>query len=339
MSFLDGMKYVAGSDGDRTEFSVPLSADDDELLGRECPVDECSPKYFKITVASHDDDEAPSLSDTSLTCPYCGHNDGFGVFHTQAQIDWAKSLLFREVTEASARYLQKAVRPLNNIRGPIKITAKVTTSLPPILQYVEEKLKRQTTCEQCNMKYAVYGVSYHCPFCGGGALSTHLRESAETIRVLAAEAERIGKKFGQEAHDKMLGNAYEDAVGLFEGFLKLVYRYGLRKRMSAEDADRLFAKLGTAFQRLDGAETILKRDLAIDLFDGVADPEKQNLSVVFSKRHLLTHSLGVVDKRYRTKVSAAEREGQDVRLHANEISPALILIERVVLQAARPLGL
>jgi hypothetical protein len=339
MSYFDGMKYVTGSDGDHTNFAVPLSADDDGLLGRECPSDECSPKYFKIIIAAPDDEEAPSLSDISLTCPYCGHTDGFGVFHTQAQIEWATDLITREVTQAAARSLENALRPLNRMRGPIKLTAKVTTSLPPILQYVEEKLKRQTTCEQCHMKYAVYGVSYHCPFCGGGALSTHLRESVETIRVLAAEAETIGQKFGHEAGDKMLGNAYEDAVGLFEGFLKLVYRYGLRKVLPRDEAEHLFGKIGTAFQRLDDTARILQRDLSVELFRGVSDRQKAELAVVFNKRHLLTHSLGVVDQKYRIKVRAAEREGQDVRLNAREIGPALELIERVVVQAAMPLGL
>jgi hypothetical protein len=126
MSFFDGMKYVSGFDGENPRFAIPLNPDDDGLLGRECPTEHCTPKYFKITVASEDDVDAPPLTDTTLRCPYCGHTDNFQEFHTQAQIDWATDLVVHEVENAAVRSLKKSLRPLNNMRGPIRITAKVT---------------------------------------------------------------------------------------------------------------------------------------------------------------------------------------------------------------------
>src|SRR5260370_31478043 len=49
-----------------TQFSIPISPDDDGYLGRECPIDECL-GYFKIRPGTGVKGPAP------CDCPYCGH--------------------------------------------------------------------------------------------------------------------------------------------------------------------------------------------------------------------------------------------------------------------------
>lgn len=331
-----GMKYVTGFKGDDPQFSVPLEADGDGLLGRECPADQCSPKFFKIAVPADDADD--HLTDASITCPYCGTKEPFQEFHTQAQINYTHDLVQAEMEKAIVRSLRKSTRRLNSIRGPIQLRATVTANLPTIRHYVEDKLKRQTTCEQCQGRYAVYGVSYHCPFCGGGALTNHLRESAATIRVLATEAANVGQRCGQDACDRMLGNAYEDAVTLFEGFLKLIYRYGVRKRCSPQEAERLESKIGTSFQRLNDAELLLQRDLQAELFRNVSTADRDRLAIVFSKRHVMTHNLGLVDTKYANSVQAIQKPGQEVSMDSNEIAWSIDIIEAVLGVAAQSVG-
>jgi hypothetical protein len=339
--FNDLKKYQTGHDErGNPRFSVPLTADEDGLLGRECASSGCELRYFKISVEKDESGEKP-LTDAELTCPYCGHRDSFQEFHTRAQIKWVESMMLRDVERTIVRKLNDAFRPLNNMRGgfiKLKMTAKAS-SLPIIHKYVEEQLKQTSECPECSQKYAVYGVSYHCPICGGGTLSAHLRDSVKTIRVLAAEAARIGQEHGPAAHDKMLGNAYEDAVSVFEGFLKLIYAYGVRKAFSTADAEKLQRQVRTSFQRLDGADQLMRRDLSIQLFQGVAQPDHDRLAIVFCKRHALTHNLGLVDQRYRDQVRAWEKTGQEVPLAAAEIAWAVNLIEDRLAEAAKKVGL
>lgn len=205
--------------------------------------------------------------------------------------------------------------------------------LPPIRKYVEEQLKQVCTCDSCSARYAVYGISYHCPFCGEGALLSHLRESIATIEVLTSESDAIGKKHGEAAKDRMLGNAAEDVVTVFEGFLKLVYRYAVQKQYSPEVAIRLQGQIRISFQRLAGAEEFFRRDLSIELFDVLTADEKEHLGVMFSKRHVLTHNLGLIDEKYRQQVSSWEKEGQEVPLEGAEVERALALVERIISSA------
>ena len=76
-----------------SEFSIPISADDDGYLGRECPVQECL-GYFKLTPGTGIKGPAP------CHCPYCGHSGESKTFFTQEQIDYARSVVLRKVTDA-----------------------------------------------------------------------------------------------------------------------------------------------------------------------------------------------------------------------------------------------
>ncbi len=264
------------------------------MVGRECKSPDCSLSYFKIRDGRDEGDE--SGEKTLRTCPYCGHQDACEEFFTAAQLDWIERLLHRDIEQTIVRQLNRSFGRMNRSqRGPLKMTAKVTVSvLPSAAPYVEEKLKQATTCDHCGGAYAVYGISYYCPFCAGGTLGAHIRQSCEAARTLAAIADTTGDKHWQTVRDQLLGNAYEDAVTLFEGFLRRLYEYGLKTRRNAADVSSLVGKLRNSFQRLDDADAIIQRDLGLDLFCELMVADRERLSAVFCKRHILTHNLGLV---------------------------------------------
>lgn len=337
--FRDMKKYQTGVNEDgNPRFAVPLEADEDGLLGRECANKDCTLRYFKISVEADESDDSP-LNDATIHCPYCGHADSFQEFHTEDQVKRVHSMMLRDVEQTMTDMLNDTFRPLNSQRGLIRISAKATANLPPLHRYVEKKLKQTTTCPQCSQFYAVYGISYQCPFCGGGTVTVHLRDSVQTIRVLADEAEQIGQKHGVAVHDKMLGNAYGNVVTTFEGFLRRIYCAALRKTRLPADVEALEAKVRNSFQRLDGAEELLRRDLAVELFDGFDPKDRDRLGVVFSKRHTLTHNLGLVDQKYRDQVKAWEKPGQEVPLDASEILWAADTVERMLCDLLSRFGL
>jgi len=252
-----------------------------------------------------------------------------------------EAMVMRDAQKGVARELKKAFGPLNRTRGGL-IDIKVeieAPSLPEVRKYVEEKIRQRSTCDNCGFHYAVYGISYHCPLCGKGTIRAHLRESFQTVKVLASEAERIGRELGAPAERLMLGNAYEDVVSFFEGFLKRIYGYSVERKYGPEKGSELFGKVRTNFQRLDGAKEFFRRDLQFHLFDDVEDHDLSLLQVVFCKRHVLTHNLGLVDGKYLDQAKAWQREGEEVPLDAKEVEEGVLVVERLVSSAAEDLGL
>jgi predicted RNA-binding Zn-ribbon protein involved in translation (DUF1610 family) len=327
-------KYRTGRNEEgHDQFSIPLSADEDGFFGRECPNDDCDTKYFKIGSKIPDGapETAESISQAELTCPYCGTVENIQRFFTEAQVEWLKSMLFRDVHKAFGDMLERAIGPQKPSGGFISVSMKLKRgALPSVRHYVEEKLKEEVSCDKCGFEYAVYGVSFHCPLCGKGSLAQHLRNSAATIRVLAEESNRIADEHGRAVADRLLGNAIEDVVSLFEGFMKHLYRYAVRKKQPKPEADRSIQKIRTNFQRLSGAEEFFRNDLGIEIFSGTDSKNREALESTFAKRHVLTHNLGLVDEKYRNQARAWERLGAELTVSQAEVMSALELVTEVV---------
>ena len=141
--------------------SVAIKADEDSYVGRECPAETCL-GYFKITLGTGVKGPAP------CHCPYCGHTGDQNTFWTQEQLEYAKSVVLRQVTEAFRRDL-KSMEFDHQPRGGfgIGVSLKVTGGRPhPIRYYRERKLETHVVCENCTLRYAIYGVFGWCPDCG-----------------------------------------------------------------------------------------------------------------------------------------------------------------------------
>src|ERR1700733_6618603 len=87
-----------GLDGLGNQFSIPIAADAQGYLGRECPIQNCL-GYFKITPGTGLKGAAPCY------CPYCGHKGESNTFFTQEQLDYAKSVVLRKLTRALHQHL------------------------------------------------------------------------------------------------------------------------------------------------------------------------------------------------------------------------------------------
>ena len=74
--------------------SIPIPADENAFTGRECPQPDCE-GYFKIELGT-------GLKGQGLPChcPYCGHTAGHDQFWTKEQIEYAKSVAMRKITDA-----------------------------------------------------------------------------------------------------------------------------------------------------------------------------------------------------------------------------------------------
>jgi len=335
----DMKKYHKGKTPEgHDKLAIPLSPDEDGMVGRECHQDECQPKYFKIASRKHETEKQaePNQEETSLEylyCPYCGYKDGFQQFITKGQSEWIESMIYRDVAKTIQDMLGdtfKSSTPSSN-KGFISISLQYKPgSLPSVRHYAENELKRIIDCDRCERRYAVYGISMHCPFCGEGNLALHLDKSVDIIMSLIDCYDAIVNKAGKEAGYHLLGNSLEDCVSLFEGFFKIIYADKLKGKVSEDDRKDKLSKLRNSFQQPSKAEQIFKANLQLDIFSSIDDKDKIFLEYQFAKRHVITHNLGLVDEKFKDQVSTWQTAGQEVHLDANEIKQLLNLVKKVV---------
>jgi hypothetical protein len=282
--------------------SVPVKAGEDGYLGRECPVKECL-GYFKITPGTGVKGPAP------CHCPYCGHSGEQNTFWTQEQIEYAKSVAFRQISDAI--YDDLKTLEFDGPRGGlITLSLKVNrSSSHPIRYYREKQLETEVVCDSCTLRYAIYGVFGWCPDCG----------AHNSVQILAKNLELAGKELAlaesvdRELADHLVGDALENVVSAFDGFGREVCA------TKATDVP---------FQNLAGARAKVQAAFGFDFADGVPADDWTTVCRVFQKRHLLAHKMGVVDDEYIRKSGDAQAVvGRKVVVNRDEISATIRIIE------------
>lgn len=285
-------------------FNVPIRPDKDGYLGRECPVKTCK-GYFKITPGTGVKGPAP------CHCPYCGHSSKMSDFTTRAQIEYAESIVLRQVTDALHQDL-KDMEFNHPPHGPfgIGISMKVTQGAPhPIRHYREKELETEVVCDNCTLRYAIYGVFGWCPDCGTHNSVQILSKNLELAKKELALAQSLDKDLAEH----LIGDALENIVSTFDGFGREVCeRKGTEIR----------------FQNLSAARRRVQEVFGFDFADGLAAAEWQTACRVFQKRHLLAHKMGVIDEDYVQKTNdPGAIVGRKVRLAADEVGAAIAIIE------------
>ena len=183
-----------------SKFSIPISPDEDGYLGRECPVEECL-GYFKITPGTGVKGPAP------CHCPYCGYSGGSRTFFTREQIEYARSIVLRKVTDAIREDL-KALEFEHKPQGlfGIEISMKLQESAPlPIRYYREKQLQTEVVCDNCTLRYAIYGVFGWCPDCGVHNSLQILTKNLELARKELALAESADTELANHFHRRRIG--------------------------------------------------------------------------------------------------------------------------------------
>lgn len=287
-----------------SQITVPINADEDGYVGRECPVAECL-GYFKITLGTGVKSPAP------CHCPYCGHDGEQNTFFTQEQLEYARSVVMRKVTAAFQKDL-KSLEFEHKPRGAFGIgfSLKVKDSPPPpILNYREKQLETEVICDRCTLRYAIYGVFGWCPDCGVHNSLQILGKNLELAKkelALAVSADR-------EMADYLVGDALENVVSAFDGFGREVC---LQKGADIR------------FQNLSGARRKVQEVFGLDFADGLGSNEWESACQLFQKRHLLAHKMGVIDEEYAQKAhDSAAIVGRKVRVSPEEVTAAVRIVE------------
>jgi hypothetical protein len=208
-------------------------------MGRECPKKECE-GYFKVQPGT-----GLTGKDLPFHCPYCGHTGSNDTFWTREQIEYAKSVAIRRVTDAMFDDL-KSMEFSHQPRGGfgIGLSLKVTRDQPhPLRYYREKKLETEIICEHCTLRYAIYGVFAFCPDCGLHNSKQILDKNLE----LAGKQIHLATTTEPELASYLTNDALENVVSAFDGFGRETCRVNAAKSTESTKAQNI------SFQNLEGA--------------------------------------------------------------------------------------
>ncbi|HVY29668.1 MAG TPA: hypothetical protein VHB79_24075 [Polyangiaceae bacterium] len=289
------------------QFSVPIKPDADGYIGRECPMKECL-GYFKLTPGTGLPGAVP------CHCPYCGHRGDSKTFFTPEQIEYAKSVAFRQITDAFYKDL-KSLEFNHKPRGSfgIGVSLKVSRSSPkPIRYYREKQLETEVVCDGCTLRYAIYGVFGWCPDCGSHNSMQILDKNLELASKELALAESVDKDLAEH----LIGDALENIVSAFDGFGREVCA-----RKSEDKAEEI------RFQNLSAARKKVQEAFGFDFADGLTAEQWTEACRAFQKRHVLSHKMGVVDDDYVKKANDPHAVvGRKLSVRRDEVTAAIHIV-------------
>lgn len=281
--------------------SVDIKPDKEGYTGRECP--ECE-KYFKIEFGTGLEEV------TDCHCPYCNHVASQDEFWTKKQIEHAQSVAMNKMTGEFLKGLKKLERKPSS-KSFISIGFKVTGKPTRILRYSEEQLEEKIVCDNCTLNYTIYGSFGFCPDCGVHNSRQIMRANLDLVLKmldLAMDADT-------DIKSKMIENCLEDAISAFDGFG--------REHCRSEIAN-------ISFQNIVRARERLLNDRGVDIADGLDASEWDSVAVQFQKRHLLAHTMGIIDQEYvdKTRLSSA-MIGKMVQISRDDVRNLVTLLGRI----------
>jgi hypothetical protein len=309
------------------EFSmrIPIPTDENGMVARECTAEECSPGYFKIRGGT-----GLAGPQTSAYCPYCRRVGAPDEFHSRSQERYAGGVLEREALDAIDRSLRQAlgIGPSGTRHfgsGLIKMSMTYKAGPRPVVHPpIEEELVRDLECPFCTLHHAVFGFASWCPDCGEDVFVTHVHREFETIRKILAALDSRRASLGSRVAARDLENALEDVLSVFEASLKYLTWRHLRALGKCEDeiAAVMEQRVRNGYQNLRQASALMTEMFGFDALTALNEQGLEALSRAFTKRHPVTHNLGVVDRKYLKQARSLADAGKELRLAPQEVEIA-----------------
>lgn len=311
------------------QISVPIEADKDGYLDRECPSEEC---LFQFKVDETDWEKL--FKDDTVFCPLCRHEANSKSWLTNEQIEYGKEQALKHIRGRIDKALEQGAREFNSKQPSnsfIKMSVKVTGTKPihyivPIPSKEEMQLKIQ--CKICNAKYAVIGSAFFCPCCGHNSAEETFDRSLKKIQDKIKNIPIIRKAVGTISKDEaettcrsLIETSLGECVVAFQRFCEVNFTTRATEKK---------LKFNT-FQNLEVGATYWKDLLGETYNDWLTNDELTKLNHLFQKRHLLAHTEGIVDQKYLDKTNDnSYKVGQRIVIKENDVFELITLLEKLV---------
>ncbi len=343
-------QHKVGGTHDQMRLSIPAPRSPSGKVHRCCPVADCEPNIFQLGETPPDQTipkehihlTRRSPGTIGTTCPYCGTDAPDDEFTFRGDIKAAEEYIQWAVEQDVGDALDQLARDFNRRVGggrrsllSIKMDVKRSKRSRPFVW--REDLLRDLTCDICSRRYGVYAIALFCPDCGGPNLHVHFGREVELIKQQVEQAKRVEQEGNQELAYRLLGNAHEDVLTAFETYLKMIYRFLVKKRLP-QDAEKLCSKkaIGNRFQNIARGRELFA-NVGIDPYAGLEEFNLGFLRLNIEKRHVIGHNLSMADDAY-AEAAKTEQPGQTVRLLGEEITRFADICKAVVVRLEEQCG-
>jgi hypothetical protein len=326
--FDDMMREIERLDG--MEISVPIGLDDDGYIDRDCPGEEC---HFKFKV--HGEDWGRIMTNGRGNCPMCGLSSDPNNFYTTEHAEEAKAKAFEQIKGLFVHALDRGAQSFNR-KWPrdsfLQMSMQVTGPkwIPPIVALTaREEIQLKITCEECGCRFAVIGSAYFCPACGHSEAVRVFDGSMTKIeaKVQYLETFRQAVAQGNKDHAELVCRSMLE-TGLSDGVVALQRVFD---QLYSRQPGAILLLSPNVFQRLDGGSALWKNLTGKGYDDFLTAPELDRLKVLFQRRHLLSHSEGIVDQKYIDKSGdTTYNVGQRIVVNKQDVLDMVRIIRKLV---------
>jgi uncharacterized Zn finger protein (UPF0148 family) len=307
------------------QVSVPIPADEEGYLDRECPSGACL-SQFKV----HEEDWRDKVRDEEVFCPFCRHTADSKKWFTQEQVDHAKEASIAQVRRNISGAMRRDAQRWNQRQSRnslLRITMQVNDRPTPVLLPLAgaEPMRLKITCPACSCRYAVIGAAFFCPACGHNAADMMFGQSIAAIRnalgALAAVRAAITDRDTAETTVRLIvENGLQNAVTTFQRYAEVLYA-----RYPSQPQPRR-----NAFQNLGEGSELWHAATGKRYNDYLDSRELSALARFFQQRHLLAHTQGLVDADYIARSGdTAYQVGQRLVIREGSVRECLALIEKL----------
>ena len=262
------------------EITVNLEPDDQGMIGRQCPQDDCG-LYFKLRLGT-------GLDTERLRCPYCRAEGDPSSFLTKDQVDYAVSVAARDIVGPMLQGFKRNIERMNRRQSAGLLQLKFSVDYKPVSihRYVERQLETEVTCDNCFLEFSVCGVFVSCPCCGLLNALNVVLSSLETAKKKLALSEE--PSLDEDLRQEFVKDALTGSVAAFDAFGKAVASnhptmFPINRRNLFQDIEALNAHL----QGL--GEPTLEATIGLSAWE--------DIKWFFQARHIYVHN-AVVDERF-----------------------------------------
>ena len=309
--------------------SVPIKADKDGYFDKECPNEEC---LFQFKVDEQDWKDL--FKDEKVFCPLCRHEAPSKSWWTKEQLEMGEEQVTKHITGIIDKAIKDDARDFNSQQPRnsfISMSVKVTGVKPyhyilPIPSKDEMQLKIQ--CTECKAKYAVIGSAFFCPCCGHNSADETFDNSIKKIEskiknlpIIKSAVEKISKDEAETTCRSLIETSLTECIVAFQRFCEVTF---------SKKSPTTKIKFN-AFQNLEIGGQYWKDLINETYSDWLTSKDFIELSVLFQKRHLLSHTEGIVDQKYIDKSGdKTYKVGQRIVVKESDVLTLIKLIKTVV---------
>jgi len=315
--------------GRMKQISVPIEADKDGYLDRECPNEEC---LFQFKVDEQDWKDI--FKDEVIYCPLCRHEAKSSSWWTKEQLELAEEEATKHILGRIDNAIERGARRFNSSQPRnsfinMSVTVKGTKPYLYILPIPsKEEMQLKIQCKVCHAKYAVIGSAFFCPCCGHNSAEEtfdnsllKIESKIKNIPIIRKAVETISKDEAETTCRSLIESSLSECVVAFQRFCEVTYN----KRKP-----EIKLKFN-AFQNLEVGAEYWQNLYGESYKDWITSSQLTKLNELFQKRHLLSHTEGIVDQKYIDKTNEETyKVGQRIVIKEKDVLELLELVKKIV---------